>query len=126
MKALVPTNLPLEQVSDPLQEKEKETLKPTSIINTTTISITNNTTTTDDATPTTTPKNTSTVGMRFLPLITLGITVPMVVSETMLKLWTVTGNGNANYLFFQGLAMWAFLATAIIEFTNATIRELDD
>ena len=93
-----------------------DTLQPTSIINT----ATNN-----DTTPTN-KKNTSVVGMRFLPLITLGITVPMVVSETMLKLWTAIGNGNANYLFFQGLVMWVFLATALIEFTNATIRELDD
>lgn len=65
-------------------------------------------------------------GMRLLPLITLGIAVPMVVSECMLGLWTRTGTGNANYLFFQGLVMWVFLALAIIEFTNATIREIND
>jgi len=66
------------------------------------------------------------VGMRFLPLITLGVAVPMAVSGTMLHLWTTVGTGNANFLFFQGLVMWVFLATGTIEFTNATIREIND
>ena len=77
---------------------------------------------TSQATNTPTP----TVGMRFLPLIALGIAVPMAVSEPMLELWTGNGTGNANFLFFQGLIMWVFLATGIIEFTNATTREIND
>ena len=150
MKAIEPSNQPHVPVIEPLQGKEDSrnltsiaditTTTDDIILNTTTATVTATTTaatptTTTITTPTTaatssttttTTYNTSTMGMRFLPLITLGITIPMLVSPTMLTLWTVTGNGNANYLFFQGLVMWAFLATAMVEFTNATIRELDD
>jgi GPI transamidase subunit PIG-U len=60
-----------------------------------------------------------TVGMRFLPLITLGVAVPMAVSGTMLHLWTTVGTGNANFLFFQGLVMWVFLATGMLHCTSS-------
>jgi hypothetical protein len=63
--------------------------------------------------------------MRFIPFISLGIITPMIISPLMLSLWTTTGSGNANFLFFQGLMLWIFFALAIVEFTNETVREVD-
>jgi hypothetical protein len=71
------------------------------------------------------PKN-SESKMRFLPFISLGIITPMIISPLMMSLWTTTGSGNANFLFFQGFMLWIFFALAIIEFTNETVREIDD
>ena len=63
--------------------------------------------------------------MRFVPFISLGIISSMVISPLMMYLWMAIGSGNANFLFFQGFALWIFFALAIIEFTNETVREID-
>ena len=59
--------------------------------------------------------------MRYLPWIALGVLVPVVLSPLMLSLWTVVGSGNANFLFFQGLCMWGFVALGLVEFTSAAV-----
>ena len=61
--------------------------------------------------------------MRSLPLITMGITVPLVVSPVMLDVWVQRGTGNANYFFFQGLCLWLFCALGITEFCSALLRK---
>ena len=60
--------------------------------------------------------------MRYLPIITMGIILPVVISPIMFDLWVKKGSGNANFLFFQGLALWVFLALFVIEFVNTVIR----
>ena len=42
-----------------------------------------------------------------------------VLSLLMMHLWVVVGTGNANFLFFQGLGLWAFAAAGLVEFTKA-------
>ena len=64
--------------------------------------------------------------MRYIPTILLGIVAPCLLSGAMKSLWLRTGMGNANYLFFQGLALWIFFALGVLEFTAATVRELDE
>jgi hypothetical protein len=64
--------------------------------------------------------------MRYIPTILLGIVAPCVLGGAMKSLWLRTGTGNANYLFFQGLALWVFFALAVLEFTAATIREIEE
>lgn len=64
--------------------------------------------------------------MRFVPIISLGIVTPMIISPLMMRLWTANGSGNANFLFFQGFMLWIFFALAVVEFTNETVREIDE
>ena len=68
----------------------------------------------------------SDTGMRFIPLIVLCVSVPIVLSPLMLSLWLGNASGNANFLFFQGFVLWVFYALAIIEFTNHTIRSIEE
>lgn len=63
--------------------------------------------------------------MRFLPILFLSTSVPMVLSPLMMSLWTQTASGNANFPFFQGLILWVSFAVAIIEFANQTVQEID-
>jgi hypothetical protein len=62
--------------------------------------------------------------MRFLPLILLSVAVTAVMSPLMLSLWVQNGNGNANYLFFQGWTMCVFIALYITEYLNTAVRML--
>ena len=43
----------------------------------------------------------------------------------MLYLWTVTGSGNANYLFFQGLLLSFFFSIWFIDVTK-TVKDMID
>lgn len=53
-----------------------------------------------------------------LSISLLIVNVCMVVSPLMTRLWLVYGTGNANYLFFQGFALWLLCAIGIIEWTK--------
>lgn len=63
--------------------------------------------------------------MKSLPLISLAAVSTMTLSPLMMALWTVQGSGNANFPFFQALALWTFFALAIIEFSNQVMSEID-
>jgi GPI transamidase subunit PIG-U len=64
--------------------------------------------------------------MKSLPLISLAAVSTMTLSPLMMALWTVQGSGNANFPFFQALALWTFFALAIIEFSNQVMSEIDN
>jgi hypothetical protein len=57
--------------------------------------------------------------MRNLPLILLGLLAAATLSPLMLQLWLSRGTGNANFLFFQGLALWIFASLGLVEFVKA-------
>lgn len=59
--------------------------------------------------------------IRFKGWLLLGLTYPVILSPLMLTLWTEFGSGNANWLFFQGLGLYGFLAFAIIEVCRSTV-----
>ena len=46
---------------------------------------------------------------------------PLALFPVMSYLWLTMGNGNANFVFFQGLVMWVFYLLRIIEFCWAAI-----
>ncbi len=57
--------------------------------------------------------------MRSVPWIAAGLLVPSVLSPLVLEMWSTKGTANANYLFFQALCMWVFLALGIVEYVTA-------
>lgn len=57
-------------------------------------------------------------------IVALCMTVPAVASPALLSLWLELGTGNANFLFFQGLAMWMAGNAGIAEFI-ASAKEQD-
>jgi len=57
--------------------------------------------------------------MRRLPLVLLGVLTAAALSPLTLQLWLSRGTGNANYLFFQGLALWVFASVGLVEFVKA-------
>lgn len=59
-----------------------------------------------------------TAKIRYKSWIYAGVLIPFVLSPLMIRLWYVTGSGNANFLFFQGLIMWVFLGLGIIEYIS--------
>lgn len=63
--------------------------------------------------------------MRNLNVILAGILVPILISPTIFALWVDYGTANANFLFFQGLASWAFLAFFTSEFLIAYNKYYD-
>ena len=48
--------------------------------------------------------------------------VPILLFVTFHRMWLVTGNGNANYIFFQCFAYGMFVAMITLEFVNATVK----
>ena len=58
-------------------------------------------------------------GMRYLPVLMLGILASAALSPLTVMLWLSRGSGNANYLFFQGLALWIFASIAFVEFVRS-------
>lgn len=60
--------------------------------------------------------------MRYKAIIAIGLIITCVLSPLMHFMWVQTGNGNANFLFFQGLALWIVAALGIIEFVRASLR----
>lgn len=54
-------------------------------------------------------------GMRFKAWILTGILVPSVLSPLLAHTWAEKGTGNANFLFFQCLALWFFCALGVVE-----------
>jgi hypothetical protein len=54
-----------------------------------------------------------------LPWVVLGLAIPAVLSPALLHLWIGLGTGNANFLFFQGLAMWLSLGLFIVSFLSS-------
>lgn len=63
--------------------------------------------------------------MRFLPIIVVGIIIPILCSSFTLHFWVGVGNGNANYLFFCGLASWLFFGLFIVEYFIASLKTYD-
>jgi hypothetical protein len=59
--------------------------------------------------------------MRHKSWIIAGLVIPIILNFVMLELWLVKGSGNANFVFFQGLVMWIFLALGLIEFITALL-----
>lgn len=57
--------------------------------------------------------------MKSMSWISLGILLPLTLFPIMIYLWLGLGTGNANYVFFQGLAFYSFYGLAIIEFISA-------
>lgn len=64
--------------------------------------------------------------MRILNIILAGILIPIIISPTIFALWVEDGTANANFLFFQGLASWAFLAFFVSEFLLAYNKHYDE
>jgi hypothetical protein len=60
--------------------------------------------------------------MRQLPWILIGISLPLVLTPVMLKMWIEYGTGNANYCFFQGICLWLFFALGVGEFCIAFMK----
>ena len=63
--------------------------------------------------------------MRFLPVIAVGMVVPLCCSPLTLHLWVGVGSGNANYLFFCGLASWLSFGLFIVEYFLASLKTYD-
>jgi len=59
-------------------------------------------------------------------IVALCMTVPAVASPALLSLWLELGTGNANFLFFQGLAMWMAGNAGIAEFIAAAKEQDKD
>lgn len=59
--------------------------------------------------------------MRHKEWIFVGIAVPIILNHIIIDVWLVKGSGNANFMFFQGLVMWIFLALGMIEYVNALL-----
>ena len=59
--------------------------------------------------------------MKYKTVILLSIVCPLIVSPTLLRMWVSTGTGNANFLFFQGLAMSIACCLGIAGFLNALL-----
>jgi hypothetical protein len=57
--------------------------------------------------------------MKYLYFLLLGIFLPMCFTPFMIDLWVRLGTGNANYLFFQGLASWVCLCLLIGDYLTA-------
>jgi len=57
--------------------------------------------------------------MRNLSLVLLGLLAAATLSPLMLQLWLSRGTGNANFPFFQGLALWIFASLGLVEFVKA-------
>ena len=47
---------------------------------------------------------------------------PVLLFMSFHRMWLSTGNGNANYLYFQCLAYGAFVSIFCLEFVGATLR----
>lgn len=60
--------------------------------------------------------------MRYVQVLLVVIATTMVLSPSMVYLWVYVGNGNANFLFFQGFVMWLSYGLFIIEFVGASER----
>lgn len=58
--------------------------------------------------------------VRYKVWILTGILVPTTLSPLLAHAWIDKGTGNANFLFFQCLALWFFCALAIVEVIKAT------
>jgi hypothetical protein len=60
--------------------------------------------------------------MRHKELLVLVILVTMAASPVMLSLWVEAGSGNANYLFFQSIAMCIAYAFLLVEFVRSAMK----
>lgn len=61
--------------------------------------------------------------MGYAALICLcALHVPIILYVTFYSMWLETGNGNANFLFFQCLAYNLFLGFITIDFISATVK----
>ena len=48
--------------------------------------------------------------------------VPVLLFIVTMNLWLVTGNGEANFVYFQCLAYNVFVVQIVVEFTGASLR----
>jgi len=63
------------------------------------------------------------VRMRDISLVSFfALPVPALLFVTFHRMWLVTGNGNANYLFFQCLAHGMFTVILTLDFVSATVK----
>ena len=62
--------------------------------------------------------------MRYLPPVVGGMVVVWCVQPVTYDLWMRLGTGNANFLFFQGLALWVLAALGLIDFLGAASAEV--
>lgn len=63
------------------------------------------------------------VRMRNMSLISLfAIPVPVLLFITFHRMWLVTGNGNANYIFFQCFAYGLFVSMITLDFVSAAVK----
>jgi hypothetical protein len=63
------------------------------------------------------------VKIPYMSVISFALILSTIMSPFLFMFWIQIGNMNANYLFFNGLFFWIVLATLIIEFTSAAIKE---
>lgn len=67
--------------------------------------------------------NTTTVrDMRFVPVLLSLISISLALSPFMYESWIYIGNGNANFLFFQGLVQWVCYTVFLVEFVSSKGR----
>lgn len=59
--------------------------------------------------------------LRARGIIVAGMIVPLVLYPWWIYLWISMGTGNPNYLFFNGLLLWIFLALYWIELLRSTL-----
>lgn len=55
-------------------------------------------------------------------IATCALPVPILLFIVTMNLWLVTGNGEANFVYFQCLAYNVFLVQLVVEFTGASLR----
>jgi phosphatidylinositol glycan class U len=48
--------------------------------------------------------------------------VPIILFITFHRMWLVSGNGNANYIYFQCLAYGMFVLIITMDFVSATVK----
>ena len=60
--------------------------------------------------------------MKYLPIMTLGLLIPMIVTPIILFMWVNIGTANANYLFFVLLVMQWTSVFSVVEYTRAALK----
>jgi phosphatidylinositol glycan class U len=63
---------------------------------------------------------------RMKPVVSLfclcGLGVPVALYPALLDMWLVTGNGEANFVFFQCLAYQILVANILLQFVAASLQ----
>lgn len=63
--------------------------------------------------------------VKHLSVVVPGVLIPSIISPLSMLLWVSVGNGNANYLFFQGVLLYMMVSITIVGYTSALVHKID-